>query len=137
MTEAFAPYAHAIASLALWSLIILTLGLLSTVGRTSDRAPCGKPVRDYANPVYRRERAFANALENSGPFVAATVAAILVGASPFWTNMLASIFIVARIVMAFVHIRTENQPMRSAFYAVGLFCTIGLALFGFLGALTL
>jgi uncharacterized MAPEG superfamily protein len=127
--EAFATYSHAITSLALWALIVNVLGMLSTRGRTPEgRCDCGKPKRNYDDPVYRSERAFMNAVENSGPFIAATVAAILIGASPFWVNLLASIFIVARIGMAVVHIRTTNQPARSACFATGMFCIFGLVI---------
>lgn len=128
MMEAFDAYSHAIASLAIWTLIVTVLAGLSTAGRTPEnRCECGKPKRDYANVVYRRERAFANAVENSGPFIAATLAAILAGASPFWVNLLASVFILSRIVMALVHIRTENQPARSAAFVVGWLCMLVLA----------
>lgn len=134
--DAFAEYSHALASLALWAVLVSVLMGVSTVGRTPDRAPCGKPVRDYANPVYRRERAFANAIETSGPFIAATLAAILVGAPSFWVNLLAALFIVARVAMAWVHIATTNQAARSACFSVGFFCIIGLALLALWGALT-
>ncbi|UWQ22834.1 MAPEG family protein [Jannaschia sp. W003] len=132
--DAFDPYAHAIAALALWAVVVPVLAAVSTRGRTSDRAPCGKPVRDYADPWYRRERAFANAVEISGPFVAATVAAILAGAAPFWVNLLASLFIVLRVAMAAVHVMTENQPARSAFWSLALLCVLGLAVLALAGA---
>lgn len=120
-------YAHAILSLALWAVLVLVLSAISTVGRTPDRAPCGKPVRDYANPVYRRERAFANAVETSGPFVAATAAAILAGAAPFWVNLLAAVFVTARLAMAVVHIATEVQWARSLFWTIGAVSCLALA----------
>jgi uncharacterized MAPEG superfamily protein len=127
--EAFSDYGHAIAALALWALVTLTLSALSTRGRTAEnRCDCGKPKRNYADLSYRSERAFMNAVEASGPFIAATVAAILAGASPFWVNLFASVFIVARIAVAYVHIATENQPLRSAIWSVGLVCTLALAL---------
>lgn len=136
MTEVLAPYAHAIASLSLWALIMVVLSMLSVKGRTdAHRCDCGQPKRDYDDPVYRRGRAFANAIETSGPFIAATVAAILSGAPAFWVNLLASVFVVARIAMAVVHIRTTNQPARSAFFAVGLFCVIFLGVMAFVAAL--
>ena len=71
----------------------------------------------------------------SGPFIAATVAAILAGASPFWVNVLASVFIVSRVVTALVHIRTENQPARSATWMVGMICVLALAVMAVLAAL--
>jgi uncharacterized MAPEG superfamily protein len=127
--EIFAAYSHALASLALWGVMVSVLGALSTRGRSAEnRCDCGKPKRNYDDPVYRSERAFMNAVETSGPFISVAVAAILLGASPFWVNLFASVFIVARLAMAFVHIRTTNQPMRSAFFLVGLICLFALAI---------
>ena len=82
--DAFDAYAHAIASLGFWAMIVSVLAGLSTRGRSdAARASCGKPRADYDDPVYRRERAFQNAVEVSGPFVAACIAAILIGAPSF------------------------------------------------------
>ena len=136
--EIFAPYSHALASLGIWAILVSVLAALSTVGRTAEgRCDCGKPKRNYSDPVYRRERAFMNAIEGSGPFIAATLAAILVGASPFWVNIFASVFIVARLAMAYVHIATENQPLRSAAFSVGLLCILCLSIMALVGAFTL
>lgn len=133
--EYFEAYSHAIASLGFWALINIVLAGVSTRGRTPEnRCDCGKPKRDYSNPVYRADRAFMNAIKNSGPFIAATVAAILAGAAPFWVNLLASIFIVSRIAMAVVHIRTENQPARSAMFVIGFVCMLGLSLLAVIAA---
>ena len=114
-----ALYGHAIASIALWALLVLCLSGLSTLGKARVRCDCGRPKRDYSDPVYRRERAFQNALETSAPFLAATLAAIASGAAPVWVNLLASVFLVSRIFMAAVHIKTEIQPLRSALYGIG------------------
>ena len=127
------PYAHAIASLALWALLMAALLTGSTLGKARARTESGMIVRDYSDPAYRRDRAFRNAIESNGMFVAAVVACILAGASPFLTNLLASVFVVARVAMAAVHVFTENQPMRSAFWSVGALCILGLAVMG-LGA---
>lgn len=127
--DMFETYGHAIVALALWAVLVCVLSLLSTVGRTPEgRCECGKPKRNYSDPAYRRERAFMNAIEGAGPFIAVTVAAILAGATPFVVNLLASVYLLARIGMAFVHIRTENQPARSLFFAVGLFSILGQAI---------
>lgn len=127
--EIFAAYSHAIAALALWALLVCVLSMVSTVGRTADaRCDCGKPKRDYSDPAYRRERAFMNAIEGAGPYIAVTVAAILSGANPFWVNLFASVYVVARIAMAIVHIKTENQPMRSLFFVIGLISVLAQAI---------
>lgn len=135
MTE-FAAYSHAIASLGLWAILSIILSGVSLRGRTPEgRCDCGKPKRDYADRVYRADRAFMNAVENSGPFVAATVAAMLAGAAPFWVNVFASVFLVSRIAMAIVHIGTENQPLRSAMFVIGWVCMIALALMAVVAAI--
>lgn len=127
MIEGFDAYGHAILSLALWSVVSLVLGMVATRGKTAENTcACGHPKRDYSDVAYRRGRAFANAMEMSGPFIGATVAAILAGADPFWVNLLASLFLVSRIAVAVVHIGTEIQPLRSALWAVGLLCVLGL-----------
>jgi len=130
----FNPYSHALAALALWAILMTILGMLSVIGAPKARTESGLPVRDYSDPAYRRHRAFQNAIETTGPFVAATLAAILTGGSPFWVNLLASVFLAARIAIAAVHIRTEIQPLRSAFWAVGLLCMLALALIAVFGA---
>lgn len=137
MTEIFAPYAPALAVLAGWALLMIVLAFLSVRATPRARTDGGLPVRDYSDPAYRRSRAHLNAVENAGPFVAATAAAILAGAAPFWVNLLALLFLVARIAMAVVHIGTENQPMRSLCFIAGLLCSLGLILLALLGALTL
>lgn len=121
-------YSHAIAALALWAVLVCVLSILSTIGREAEnRCACGKPKRDYNDPVYRRDRAFMNAIEGAGPFIAVTVAAMFVGAAPFWVNLFASVYLVARIGMAVVHIATVNQPARSVFFLIGLISILAQA----------
>lgn len=131
-------YAHALAAVAVYALLVMVLAPLSTRSRTPEaRAECGKPKRNYENQWYRTERAFANAVENGTPFLGSVVVAILVGAAPFWVNLLASIAIVGRLAMAFVHIKTTNQSLRSACFGLTFVPTFGLALLGLIGAFTL
>ncbi|THH38990.1 MAPEG family protein [Aliishimia ponticola] len=133
--EIFDPYSHSLAAMAGFAILILVLGALSTVGRTPEnRCACGQVKRDYSDPAYRRGRAFMNAIEISGPFVMATLVAIMTGAAPFWVNMLTTVFLVARIATAVVHIATENQGLRSATWAVGTVCVAVLAVTAMGGA---
>ncbi len=133
--DIFDPYGHALASLAGFALLMMVLGAMSTRGLSPEnRTPSGHVIRNYSDPAYRRSRAFLNAIEIAGPFIAATLAAILTGSSPFWVNLLATVFLVARIAMAIVHIATEIQPLRSLFWAIGTICVFVLAIMGFLGA---
>lgn len=133
--EHFAQYAHAIAALALWGLMVTVLGMLSTRGRTAEgRTESGLPKRDYSDPVYRRVRAQMNAIETSPAFIGATVAAIMAGAAPLWVNLFASLFLVLRVGMAVVHIRTENQPARSLFFATAMLCNVALVVMAIVAA---
>ncbi|MCR8826464.1 MAPEG family protein [Pseudosulfitobacter koreensis] len=128
-------YAHAIASLGGYAILMFVLTALSAAGRSDDeRALCGQVKRDYANPTYRKARAHANAVESAGPFIAAVLAAILMGANPFWVNLFASVFLAARVVMAFVHIGTTNQPMRSLFWSISMLCVLAMAVMAIWGA---
>ena len=136
MIEAFDAYGHALVSLALWPILLMVLNFTAVPGKTPENTlESGHPKRDYSSSVYRRSRAQANAMEISGPFIAATVAAILAGAAPFWVNMLASAFVVSRIATALVHIRTENQSLRSATWMVGFLSVIGLVILAVWAAL--
>lgn len=137
MAELFAPYAHALAALGGWAIVMLVLIPVSAAGKPRAKTESGHPVRDYADPAYRRSRAFANAIEITGPFIAATVGAIMVGASPFWVNVFASVFLASRIAMAIVHVATEIQPLRSVCWIIGLLCCIGLAVLAIVGAFAL
>ncbi|WP_055084839.1 MAPEG family protein [Jannaschia donghaensis] len=135
--EHIAPYAHALASLGGWAILMVILLIASAFGTPRGRTESGHPVRDYSDPAYRRSRAFLNAIEISGPFIAATLAAILVGASPLLVNIFASVFLASRVGMAIVHIATEIQPLRSAFWFVGLICCLALAGMAIVGAFAL
>lgn len=128
MMGIFDAYSHAVASLAFWAILVGVLAVYSTIGRSAEnRCECGKPKRDYGDPVYRRERAFMNAVEGGGPFIAATVAAILIGAAPFWVNLFATVYLVARIAVAVVHTATTNEPLRSLFFMIGFLAILGQA----------
>lgn len=125
----FEAYGPALAVLALWGLTMIGLSMNSTRGLTDDnRAPSGKPKRNYADPAYRRDRAFQNAIETSPAFLATLLAAILSGAAPLVVNILAGVFLLSRWGMAYVHIAIENGPARSAFFGVGWLMIILLAL---------
>lgn len=137
MMESFDAYSHALAAIAGWGVLMVVLMGLSTTGRSTDnRTESGMIKRNYADPTYRRARAFANAIETTGPFLAVTLAAILTGASPFWVNLLASIFLVGRVFMAAVHVGTQIQGLRSLGFAIGFFCILGLAGFALVAAFT-
>jgi uncharacterized MAPEG superfamily protein len=124
----FDAYATALGSVALWGVVVFVLSIASVVGKPKAKCACGQPARDYADPAYRRHRAFQNALEASPFFLGAVLAAVLLGASPFWVNLLAAAFLLARIGAAAVHAGTTIEPLRSLFWVAGVLCCLGLAI---------
>ena len=130
--EPFAAYGHAIVSMALFAMMGLVLSPISAARKASEGVESGAlPEPDYANPTYRLSRAYMNAMELCGMFTAVTVAAILAGASPFWVNLLASVFFLSRVAVAIVHIRGIGKPnlgLRTMIFTVGVACCMALGL---------
>ena len=136
--EAFAPYSHALASLALFALMTLVLGPVSANVKAQAGVPSGAaPAADYGNVVYRLFRAHLNAVETLGPFAGVTLAAILAGAAPFWVNLAASVFLVARIVHLVVHLGgwgKADMGLRSYVYVLGFLCCLMLGVLALIAA---
>ena len=91
----------------------------------------GAPKEDYANIGYRAHRAYMNLTEILPAFAAVAIAAMMVGASPFWVNLLAAVFFVSRVVMAVVHIGGYGKAdggLRSMIFTIGWACCIGLSI---------
>lgn len=126
--ETFAEYSHAIASLVIFTVIILFLSPFSALAKAGKGlAPGATPDQDYSDKAYRLNRAYLNGTETLPAYLTVTVAAILLGASPFWVNLLASLALVARIVMLFIHMRGIGKPhsgLRSVFYVIGWACMV-------------
>lgn len=134
--DGFEAYGHAIVALALIGLMGLLMGPI--VGQRKAAlglAPGADPVADYGTAVYRWHRAHQNLSESTGFFVAVTVAAILAGVAPFWVNLFASIFLVARVVMLVVHVRGiggAQMSLRSMGFGAGMVSCVVLALLAIL-----
>lgn len=130
--EQFSLYGHAIVAMAAIGAMQLIMSPLSAMQKTKlGLAPGANPEQEYGSATYRWHRAYGNLAETVGAFVAVTVAAMLAGASPFWVNLLASVFLISRIVMAVVHVKGIGKPdggARSIAYVVGWAACIGLAL---------
>jgi len=118
--EQFAQYNHAILSIAIWILVVQLLS--AWVGASKAKAgvtPGATPEPDYSSKVFRIHRAYENAVANLSVLVAAVVIAIFSGATPFWVNLLASVAVLARLVMVVVHIQgmgRATQGLRTAIF---------------------
>ncbi len=136
--DIFAEYSHAIASLVIFTLIVLALSPFSALAKAGKGlAPGATPEQDYSDKAYRLNRAYLNGTETLPAYLAVTVAAILLGASPVWVNLLASLVLVARVVMLVIHLRGIGKPhsgLRSVFYVIGWACMVVLALMALVAA---
>lgn len=137
--EVYAEYSHAIASLVIFTLIVLFMSPFTALAKQGKGlAPGATPEQDYADKAYRLNRAYLNGTETLPAFLSVTVAAILLGASPFWVNLLASIALIARVVMLVIHLRgigKQNAGLRSIFYVVGWACMFILGFMALVAAL--
>ena len=136
--SAFAEYSHTIVSIAVFALMTLLLAPLSAARKQKEGLVVGStPAADYGNPTYRWYRAHLNASETIGVFTGVAVAAMLAGASPFWVNLAASLFLASRIGHAIVHVAGIGRPdfgPRSILYTVGWLMCIVLAVLAVLAA---
>ncbi len=132
--EQFAEYGHALASMALFGAILLALSPFIALAKGGAGVESGgTPPEDYTNKTYRLHRAYQNGTETLPVFVAVTVVAMVAGASPFWVNLLASLVLVSRLVMLFLHLRGIGKPhsgVRSFSYVFGWACMAILAILG-------
>ncbi len=123
--------------MALIGLLALILSPMSAMRKqAAGLAPGATPPEDYADATYRWHRAYANLTEATGSFALVTLAAILAGAAPFWVNLFATVFLVARLVMLVIHLRGGKPHMgaRSIVYVLGWVMCILLAIFAIVAA---
>lgn len=136
--EQFAAYGHALASVALFAVIVMLFSPLSAIQKGKQGlAPGAEPPADYSNLAYRLHRVFENGADSLTIFAAVTGVAILAGASPFWVNLLASLVLVFRVIMVFIHVRGLGSPHngpRSFAYVAGWLCMMALAILGAVAA---
>lgn len=137
--EQFSQYGMALVSIGVFVIIVLMMSPLVAIRKSAAGLTAGSnPPGDYDNPTYRLNRAYLNATEITGPFVGATGAAMLAGASPFWVNLLAGIFVIGRVVNLAVHVG-GLKPMdigpRTFSYVIGWACCILLALMAVFAAI--
>lgn len=129
--DQFAQYGHALASIAGLVLLWAVLNPLSSLKKQAEGTESGaEPRPEYSNPAYRWHRAYLNLTEVFGVFCGVVVTAILAGASPFWVNLLASAYLVSRVLVAFVHVRGYGKPtggLRTMIFVFGWALCIALA----------
>ena len=136
--DVFVEYGHAVASVVIFTLIVLFMSPFTALAKQGKGlAPGATPEQDYSDKAYRLNRAYLNGTETLPAFLTVTMAAILLGVSPFWVNLLASIALVARIAMLVIHLRGIGKPnsgLRSMAYVIGWACMFVLGLMALVAA---
>ncbi|SMO50238.1 MAPEG family protein [Ruegeria faecimaris] len=136
--EVFSDYGHALASVMIFTLVVLFLAPFSAMAKQGKGlAPGATPEQDYSDRAYRLNRAYLNGTETLPAFAAVTIAAILLGVSPFWVNLLASVALVSRLAMLFVHLRGLGKPnsgLRSVLYVVAWLCMFVMGIMALVAA---
>lgn len=106
-------YAIALIALAVYAVATQTVGAVSAVRKDSLGMPPGAShAPDYADPAYRLDRAHLNAVEILACFAPVVVAAVLIGVSPFWVNLLVTLCLLLRLAMGWVYIRGIGRGYR-------------------------
>ncbi len=122
------PYHAAMVSYLVLGALFLAQTLVADAAAMRVQHVPGTPVTGgHDDFLFRATRAHANTNENLPAFVVLSLAAVFLGGDPWWTNALAGAFVLSRLA----HMLTyyfDLRPARSASFAVGLLCLIGLAI---------
>ncbi len=127
LSEALAPYAPAVAGLALaGSLLLIQLLVADFAGIRARHRP-GMPIEaDPARFLFRASRAHANTNESLAAFVALLAAGVLAGADPRWLNGLVGLYLLGRLGhMVCYYARLELA--RSVAFGVSLLALCAMA----------
>ena len=132
MMEIIAPYSWAVVYLLIFVVITLFTSAIVGARKAAEKLTAGgNPDNDYADGLYRLNRAHQNAVENAALITIALVAAILAGVSPWWTHLLMGLFLVFRILHTLIlvmNIGGEVQSLRTFAYVASWACNLVLAI---------
>lgn len=107
--------------------------ICAAIAKLSKKGYDNSSPRDFLNSLEgkgkRANYAQANSHEAFAPFAVGVVAAHQMNANPATIQMLAIIFITARIIYCYGYI-TDRPTLRSIFWTIGLISVIGLYLTG-------
>jgi len=130
--EQFSAYGHALISVAAYAVLTMMLNAVTGIRKgSSNMAPGQHYEADYDNLDYRIDRAYMNSMELMGIYAAATFAAILAGANPFWTNLFASAVLLFRLAYTFAYfqkIGTGYGGLRTILLVLSAICIIAMAI---------
>ncbi len=130
MHELVSPYSLSLIAVSVLVLMVMLQNITSASIRHSasqgTHVPGSLVEPDHADTSYRLARSFGNSLENFGAFIVTIALAIIFAVDPFWVNLSASVYVVAR-VGHWAAYAANRPPLRSLCFAVGFFSNFALA----------
>jgi uncharacterized MAPEG superfamily protein len=126
MENVLNDYIPAVASIGvIGGLLLLQLLVADVIGILKKHVP-GTPVpADHQSLLFRAHRAHANTNESVAAFLALTLFALAVSATPSWLNTLCLAYVVGRVGhMACYY--ANLKLLRSIFFALGTLALIGI-----------
>lgn len=130
MLELLRPYGSSIAAWLVVGGAYLVQTLVADLAMVRAHHTPGTPVvGGHDDFLFRATRAHANTNESLAAFVVLSLAAMLLGASPAWTNGLTWGFALARVGHMLAYY-ADQRLLRSAAFSVGFACLVGLLVVG-------
>jgi uncharacterized MAPEG superfamily protein len=126
MTESITSYHGTLTAYVALAALFLVQTLVLDVTAIRARQVPGMPVAGgHDSLLFRATRAHANTNENFPIFLVLTLAAMFLGASPWWTNGWAAVFVASRLVHMLAYY-LDLRLLRSAAFGIGLTALFGL-----------
>jgi uncharacterized MAPEG superfamily protein len=120
------PYESTLAAYVALAGLYLAQAIVSDVVAIRVKHVPGMPITSgHDDILFRASRALANTNENMGVFLVLSLAAILLGANPWWTNGLAWTFVAARLAHMLAYY-ADLRLLRSTVFSVGIAAVLGL-----------
>jgi uncharacterized MAPEG superfamily protein len=130
MENLLTDYMPAIASIGIiGGLMLVQLVVADIIGIISKHTP-GTPIAaDHENLLFRAHRAHANTNESVAAFLALTVYAIAVSATPSWLNTLCLVYIAGRVGHMLCYY-ANLKLLRSISFGIATLALFGILVLG-------
>lgn len=126
LVAALNDYRTAIAALAVAGLLLVIQLIVADLTAIKSRHKAGYPIpADSSRFIFRSARAHANTNESIAAFGLLTIAAILLSASPGWTNTLAAAWLASRLAHMGFYYANMKVP-RSTSFGMSLLILLGM-----------
>jgi uncharacterized MAPEG superfamily protein len=135
MQEWLMPYASTVWAMGIMGgLLLVQLLILDLAGIKAGHVPGSPVTADHGDFLFRATRAHANTNESIAAFILLALFGILHNGTPGWLNLLAMIYVAARLAHMICYY-LGIQILRSAAFLVAFVALIGMLVVGVTGGL--